>query len=236
MNRLFPIICGLSLVVASAASSAPPFAQRAGDGRTLAVPADAARAGGVYHALPGRDRQIYFESDAPLEAIKGQSNQVVGFAVAGPESDPATLRAGEWHLPVDSIRTGIALRDEHLTGRDWLDAKSHPDIVFQLTDVRAARLSKESAGFRAYEATLVGDMTIHGQTQQMTIPKATITFLDASDRTAKTAKGDLLLIRASYTVTLSDFGVSHPVIGDKVANTIDIITTLFLSTVPPSGQ
>ena len=219
--------------ILAGALAAPPFAETGPDGRTLEVP-DAA--GTVYHALPGRDRQIYFESDAPLEDIKGQSNQVIGFAVAGPASNPADLRAGEWHLPVRSIRTGIELRDEHLAGGDWLDAASHPNIVFQLDEVRDPTLRRSGDGYRTYEATLVGEMTIHGETNAITIPGATLTFLDASDRTAAVAEGDLLRVRAEYSVTLSDYGVSHPVIGDKVANTIAVTTTLFLSTVPPAGQ
>jgi len=225
-----------SFLVGASALAGPPFAETAPDGQTLVVPAEHARAGTVYHALPGRDRQIYFESDAPLEDIKGQSNQVIGYAVAGTGANPADLRGGEWSVPVRSIRTGIALRDEHLAGGDWLDAASHPNIVFQLTEVRNPTLQGSGDGFRTYEGTLVGEMTIHGETNPITIPGAVLTFLDASDRTASVAAGDLLRIRANYTVTLSDYGVSHPVIGDKVANTIDITTTLFLSTVAPSGQ
>lgn len=225
-----------ALVIGAGALAAPPIAERSDSGATLVVPATLARAGTVYHALPGRDRQIYFESDAPLEDIKGQSNQVIGFAVAGPASNPAALRGGEWHLPVDSIRTGIQLRDEHLAGKDWLDAASHPDIVFQLEEVRQPSLTKDGAGYRTYEGALVGEMTIHGVTNPITITGATITLLDASDRTAKVAPGDLMLIRATYSVTLRDYEVSHPVIGDKVAETIEITTTLYLSTTPPSGE
>lgn len=221
---------------ATLAFAGPPFAEKAPSGQTLQIPADLANQGTVYYALPGRDKQIYFESDAPLEDIKGQSNQVIGYAVAPSGSDRADLLGGEWHLPVRSVRTGIELRDQHLASRDWFDAANHPDIVFQLAEVRDASLAKESSGFREYSATLVGDMTIHGVTHEMVIPGASITFLEASDRTSGVAKGDLMLIRANYSVTLADYEVSHPVIGDKVAETIDITTTLFLSTVPPDRQ
>jgi polyisoprenoid-binding protein YceI len=230
-NALIGLAAGL--VAVSTAVAAPPFATRSDNGKTLRVPTAESSAGKVYYALSGKDRQIYFESDAPLEDIKGQSNQVVGYAVAGRGSDEASLVSGEWHLPVDSMRTGIKLRDEHLAGGDWLDAKSFPNIVFQIHEVRDVRSVKKTAAFRSYSATLVGEMTIHGVTNPIEISGATLTFLDASKATASVAPGDLLSIRASLSATLSEFGISHPVIGNKVADEIAIDVSLFLSTVSP---
>ena len=228
------VVCGM--VFGSAALAAPPFAEHARSGKSLVVPAEHASKGTVYYALPGRDRQVYFESDAPLEKIKGQSNQVLGYAVAGPDGDPARLAAGEWHLPVASMRTGIAMRDEHLAGKDWLNAAEFPNIVFQVTSVKNVKVLKISEASQTYTVTLVGDMTIHGVTQKMTIPNTTIAFIKGTDRTVKVAKGDLMAIRVKYDVTLKDFGVSHSVIGDKVAQTVQIDTVLYTSTVPPEKQ
>lgn len=232
----FGMIGLVSAVVASSALAAPPFAAAAKSGKTLVVPSELADTGTVYYALTGRDRQVYFESDAPLEKIKGQSNRVIGFAVAGPESSPAALPGGEWHLPVESMKTGIALRDEHLASSAWFDAEAYPDIVFQLTEVEDIEPGKSGPGYTSYKATLVGDITLHGVTRPIRIEGATITFLAASDKTARIAKGDLLAIRTKYSVTLSDHEVSHPQIGKKVADEVAITTTLYLSTVPPSMQ
>lgn len=214
----------------------PPFAQPNKSGKSLIVPVERASEGRVYHAVTGRDRQIYFESDAPLEDITGQSNKVIGFAISGPDSDPAALRGGEWHLPVASLRTGIDLRDEHLRGKDWLDAAGHPNIVFQLERVDDIQRVKQTSAFSKYSATFVGDMTIHGVTRQVSLPDAVVILMPESDRTRKTALGDLMAIRVEHDVTLSDYGVSHPVIGDKVANNVRIKTQLYLSTVPPEDQ
>lgn len=221
--------------LALASHAAPPFAKANPSNDSLVIPAELAAKGTVYHALPSRDRQVYFETDAPLENIKGQSNRVIGFAVAGANANPAQLAGGEWHLPVDSLKTGIALRDEHLAGKAWLDAKANPDIVFQIDKVKDVTTAKQTSSYASYKVTLVGDMTIHGVSKAMSIP-ATLTFLKASDKTASVAQGDLLAIKAKYIVKLSDFEVSHPVVGKKVANEIQINTVLYMSTVPPERQ
>lgn len=230
-------VLGAALVAALTltAAAAPPFAKANTSGDSLAVPADQASKGTVYYALPGRDRQVYFETNAPLENIKGQSNRVIGYVVAGDGSSPARLQGGEWHLPIKSMRTGIAMRDKHMAGKDWLDAEASPDIVFQIDKVQDITPGKASSSFASYKVTLVGDMTLHGVTRPMSIP-ATLTFLQASDKTARVASGDLLAIKAKYTVKLSDFGVSHPVIGKKVADTIELNTVLYMSTIPPERQ
>lgn len=222
-----------ALFASAGTLAGPPFAEPAPDGKTLVVPDEVAAKGTVYHTLSGRDRQIHFSSDAPLEKIKGQSNQVIGYAVAGPSGSPAKLQAGEWHLPVESMKTGIPLRDEHLASKDWLDAASHPNIVFQIERVEDVRVVREADAFTTYEATLIGEVTIRGVTRPTTAPKATITFLPASDSTARIAKGDLMAIRAKLQATLSAHNVSHPTVGNKVSDTVDIDVALYLSTVKP---
>jgi len=211
---------------ASAQTASQPFAKATEDGKHLVVTDEQAALGTVYHALTDKDRQIFFESDAPLEDIKGQSNRVIGFVVAGTDG---SLLTGEWHLPVDSIRTGIELRDHHVASKDWLDAKAHPNIVFQLDHTEDVVLKKETEAYRTYSVTLVGEFTIHGVTRPITIENASLTYLNASERTRKIADGDLLAIRAKYSVHLSDYDISHPVLGKKVADEIKINTVLYMT-------
>ncbi len=220
--------------LAVVAIAGPPFAGRAPSGKSLIVPREAQSKGTVYYALPGRDPQVYFESDAPLEDIKGQSKQSIGYAVA--TQSGSALVAGEWHVPVESLKTGIDLRDEHLASSDWLNAEEFPNVVFQLKSVRDAKSLKQTSAFSTYSVTLVGDMTVHGVTKEMTIPNTSVTFMRESEKTRARAAGDLLAIRTKYTITLSDFDISHSVIGNKVANTIEVDTRLIMSTVPPEKQ
>lgn len=217
------------------AQPAIPVADATRDGKTLVVPEAHQAKGTVYYAITDKDRQIYFESNAPLENIKGQSNDVIGYAVLSP-SRPGAIVAGEWHLPVESMKTGIELRDEHLAGKDWLDAASHPDIIVQVRELKGVTETKRSAAFTTYTGTVVADLTLHGVTRTIEIPKSTVTLMPESDATRKVAKGDLMAIRSKFTVTLADYEVSHPVIGEKVAKDVEIDVSLFLSTLPPERQ
>lgn len=237
MKTILTLLASAAMAAAATLALPPelPVAEPTPDGKTLVVSQEDQAKGTVYYAITGRDRQIYFESNAPLEDIKGQSNAVIGYAVLG-RNTPGTLVAGQWHLPVSSMRTGIALRDEHLAGKDWLDAKSHPNIIVQVREMRGVRETKKSQAFTTYTGTLVADVTMHGVTKTMPIENTTVTIMPASEATARVAKGDLLAVRAKFKVTLADFGVSHPVIGEKVAREVEIQVSLFLSTLPPNRQ
>lgn len=234
--KLISLAATASLAVTGAiAQPSMPVASATQDGKTLVVPQAQKSKGSVYYALTGRDRQIYFESNAPLEDIKGQSNKVIGYAVADPSSS-AKLVAGEWHLPVDSMKTGIELRDEHLASSDWLDAASYPNIIVQVRDMKNVRQTKSSAAFTSFTGTLVADVTLHGVTKTLEIPATSVTMMNESEATRKVANGDLMAVRSSFSVKLAEYGISHPVIGDKVANEVEIDVSLYLSTQPPARQ
>ncbi len=94
------------------------------------IPSAIADAGVAYHTLTGREAQVTFTSRTPLENIVGKSNVVVGYIVKGPEGSPASLVGARWLLPVESLATGIPLRDEHLA-HEWLDANTYPRSVLR---------------------------------------------------------------------------------------------------------
>lgn len=193
--------------------------------------AELAEKGTLYYTLSGEEAQVLFTSRAPLENIVGKSNKVVGYAVAGPTDNPAKLVGAHWVLPVESMATGIPLRDAHMAGDEWLHAKEFPTIEFKLTKVEDIKEVKRGEGFSTWQATLVGQMTLHGVTKELSVPEAKLSFLDASDRTASIAPGDLLFVKTSYTVKLSDFGIRHKDVPDKVSDEIRLEQTLRLSTV-----
>ncbi|MBC7834583.1 MAG: YceI family protein [Phycisphaerales bacterium] len=209
----------------------------------LPVPAELAKKGSVYHCIPGKDRQVFFQSDAPFEKIEGQSNAVIGYTIAGPKENPAALQAGEWHLPVASMTTGIRKRDEHMRADNWLGAEKNPNIIFVLREVQSVQpVGNKTVGAdtlkdstKAYVGTLVGDLTVHGVTKSIEVPEATIMFVKGNDDTAKIAPGDLMAIRAKFHVKLSEFGVKNEVVGRKVAEELSIDTALYHSTQEPSA-
>src|SRR5947199_52757 len=110
---------------------------------------------------------------------------VIGFAVAGPEGHVEALKGGEWHLPVDSLRTGNSGMEGHLRGAQWLDSSKNPNIVFVMDEVKDARPTTErevkQGGPPSFIATLTGKMTLHGVTKDITIPGAIITVLGKNE-------------------------------------------------------
>lgn len=234
-------IAALSLLAAAAPlAAAKPKAERTERGLTLVVPSENAAKGRVYFALPGRDAQVTFTSDAPVEHIKGTSNRVVGYLVlsSAPGDQSVAVAAGEFHLPVASMDTGIPTRNEHLQEPRWLDASSHPDIYFQIAGSRNAARTRVGDGFETHTLTLVGDLTIKGETRAVEIP-ATVTLMPESEMTRGRAAGDLMGVRATFTVMLADYGVA---VGDpalsagKVSGEIELDVALFLATTSPEDR
>ncbi|MEM9064827.1 MAG: YceI family protein [Planctomycetota bacterium] len=232
MNPQALAIAAITMLASTSASlAAPPFADKTPDGENLEVRPEHGSLGTVYYSLSRRDKQVYFESNAPLEDIKGQSDRVLGYVIA--ESDE-NLVAGEWHLPVRSLRTGIELRDDHLYEKQWLWANEHPDVIFQLERVADLTTERSGTGFRTYRGTLVGDLTLRGVTLPRIIENATLTFLDESERTRAVAPGDLLQIRASFDVPLGEHEVSNVAIDNgKVAQVVELDIVLYMSTQRP---
>lgn len=193
------------------------------------VPKEIASAGVIYHTITAKQTQVTFTSKAPLENIVGKSNSVVGYAVADEGDSPAQLAGAMWVLPVESLATGLPMRDDHLY-HEWLDSESFPTISFILTSTEDIKLVKSGDGFTTWTLTLIGDMTLHGQTKSIRVEKAKLSFLKASEKTAKIAHGDLCFLKCTYSIKLSDFGIHHEDVPDKVSDEIKLVQMLRMST------
>jgi polyisoprenoid-binding protein YceI len=162
----------------------------------------------------GRNQATFF-SETPLEDINGLSNDVKG-SVTFDVEDVTTL-SGEISISTASIKTGIELRDEHLRSADWLDADNYPEITFTIKSVGNV-ISLES---NKLTAKVTGSFTVHGISKEV-IVDVTMTYLDESEQTKKRAEGDLLGVRATFHITLSDYDVEHMVLGERVSDNIEV--------------
>lgn len=159
--------------------------------------------------------QVTFFSAAPVEDITGLSGAIKG-SVTFNVNDIKTLK-GNFTIPVASIKTGIEMRDGHLQGASWLNAETYPDITFMIKKVSDVK----SLADNKLSAKVTGDFTLHGVTKEVTAD-ATITYLDESEQTKMRAPGDLLGVQAKFNVKLSDYGVKNQLIGQKVAENIEV--------------
>ena len=155
-----------------------------------------------------------FVSDAPLETMTGKTNKVTGTLSVDPSD--ITKTTGKLKSPVKSFRTGNDLRDEHLQGDGWLDAKKNPFVHFEITEVVAGK--KTSAELKEGKKTKVevkGKFTAHGVTQFVTA-KGTVNW-----------SGDTIRIQATFPVNLTDHEISVPsIVRLKVANVMDVTVDL----------
>ncbi len=85
-----------------------------------------------------------------------------GGSVEVEESDPSRAVI-EATLDATSINTGVAPRDNDLRGPNFFDVERYPHITFQSKRVEATGKS---------EFNVIGDLTMHGVTREMTLKTA----------------------------------------------------------------
>jgi polyisoprenoid-binding protein YceI len=139
-------------------------------------------------------------------------------------------------IPVASLRTGIPLRDEHLRGKDWLDAAAAPNITFSIDEVKDVKLVKEAASSRTFDARLVGTLSLDGRSKRLEVP-ARVSYLKESAQTQTKLSGNLVAGRTSFDVALRDFDVRgmQGLIGSKVSDVIRVDVSFVASDRAPEG-
>lgn len=121
-------------------------------------------------------------------------------------------------IDVSGINTGNASRDNDLKNAEGLfEVGKYPTVTFR---------SREATASGAGTFKLVGDLTIHGITREVT--------LDVEGPSPPLTQGALLRAGATATTTINrrDFGITYsrmveaaPVVSDEVKITIDVEAT-----------
>ena len=231
------LLAGLVLILV-----APATAQNDQDHEhaKITVPENHAKLGRVYYVVDAKAPQVKFRSETNKEKFSGTSTQLLGYVVApnGEETLSAKLAAGEFRLPVVSFETGNKMRDGHLVTTRWLNKDAYPHIVFTLSAVTDVKLVKEREDRTIYKAKLVGNMSLVGHQEELTVD-ARIILKPESKKTKRVAPGDLMMIRTDFTIVLSEYGLG---IGDmaietgRVAGKIKVEVNLTLSTEQPNRE
>ena len=159
---------------------------------------------------------VSFILDAPLEQINGNAKGITGTVSFDPEAPEAT--SGKIVVATDSLTVTNDKMQEHMLGESWLDAEKYPQIIFE-----AKSLSEVEASDMNIKAHVTGDFTLKGITKQITVP-ATITYLPdmLGARTNGKAEGDLLVVRATFKINRSEYGIKPGQSADKVAEEIEL--------------
>jgi len=162
----------------------------------------------------GRNQASFFSS-TPFEDIEGTTNGISG-NVSLNMSDFKTL-SGIIEVSLQSIRTGIGLRDNHLKSHNWLNADEFPTIVFEIDSVSEIKQINDNK----LSAVINGFFTLHGVVKPISA-EVDVQFIKESEASTKRMPGDLLGVTGKFSFNLSHFEISNKLIGEKVAEEISI--------------
>ena len=159
---------------------------------------------------------VSFLLDAPLESISGNAKGVSGI-VTYDSANPNAV-SGTITIETGSLTATNNKLQEHMLGKGWLDAASHPSITFVAKSI--SKIEKLKDGFKAQ---LTGDFTLKGVARELTVP-VTFTYLPdmLGKRSNGAMEGDLLVLRSTFTINRSDYGIKPDQNLDKVAEEIEL--------------
>ena len=161
-----------------------------------------------------------FKLDAPLEAINGSANGISGTVTFDPTAPAATK--GKIVVTAASLHVPNPMMKEHLHGEQWLDVSKRQEITFEAKSLSNVKTTGDST-----TADVTGILTIKGVAKQVTAPvKFTYLKDKLAARTNGQMQGDLLVIRASFAIKRSDFGINPKAPEDKVADSIELTLSI----------
>ncbi|MBC7496061.1 MAG: YceI family protein [Sphingomonadaceae bacterium] len=192
----------MKLILATAVAAATAFAVPAM--AQMAVPGapDIARvAAGTYAADPRHTQVEWRINHFGFSEYDGIFGNATGTLTLDPAHPAAAAVAIE--VPVSGLVTTVAALDTHLKSPDFFDAAKFPAVTFKSTRVT----------FAGTNATITGDLTLHGVTKTVTLA-AHLIGAGANPMSKKATIG----FAATATIKRSDFGMTMllPALGDTV--------------------
>ena len=160
-----------------------------------------------------------FKLDAPLEAINGSANGVSGTVTFDP-ADPGATK-GKIIVAASSLHVPNPMMKEHMHGEQWLDVAKNKEIIFEAKSLSNVKTTGDNT-----TADATGTLTIKGVAKEVTVPLKLTYLKDKLGMRVPNQKGDLLVIRASFAVKRSDFGINPKAPEDKVSDTIDLTLSI----------
>jgi polyisoprenoid-binding protein YceI len=168
---------------------------------------------------PKSVNNIVFQLDAPLESINGTANGISGEVTFDP-SDPGSIN-GKITLATASLHVGNPMQKEHLHGSMWMDVAKYPEITFEAVKAENVKTSGNDT-----TADVTGKLTVKGVTKTIAIP-VRITYLkDRLKDRIPNKQGDLLVLRAKFSIKRSDFNINARNGEDKVSDEIQLSLSL----------
>jgi len=160
-----------------------------------------------------------FKLDAPLEAINGSASDISGTVTFDPENPGATK--GKIIVATASLMLPNPMQKQHMLSDKWLDAVKFPEITFESKEFKNVKTAGDTT-----TADATGTFTLKGVSKEITVPVKLTYLKDKLGERVPNQKGDLLVIRASFTIKRSDFNIMPGQFEDKVSDTIELTLSI----------
>jgi polyisoprenoid-binding protein YceI len=141
----------------------------------------------IAEKLTSKKSHITFFSHTDIEDIKANNYK----AVSTIETATGTV---VFSVPMQSFEFEKALMQKHFNSAKFLDTQQFPKgkFVGKITNLSSVHFDKEGI----YDATIQGDMTIHGETKNI-VEKGTIIV-----------KGNSVEMKSKFTLKLADYKIA----------------------------
>ncbi len=156
-----------------------------------------------------------FKLDAPLEAITGSANGISGMVMFDPANPAATT--GKLVVDAKTLLVPNSMMKDHLHSEMWLDTAKHGAITFEAKSLKNVKTSGDNT-----TAEVTGPLTIKGVTKEISAPVKFSYLKGKLGQRVPNLKGDLLVIRSTFTIKRSDFGINPGAPQDKVTDEIEL--------------
>jgi polyisoprenoid-binding protein YceI len=173
----------------------------------LAMAATAAAQAGTWQIDPMHSSAQFSVKHLAVSTVRGAFTKVSGSAKYDP-ADPSKTSL-DASIEATSVDTRVEMRDNDLRSPNFLDVQKFPTITFHSKQTKAAGAGK---------LQIVGDLTIHGVTKEVTLD------VDGPSAPIKDPWGNARIgASASTKIKRQDFGVNGAagVVGDEITITID---------------
>jgi len=173
----------------------------------LALSAAATAQGGTWQVDPNHSSAQFSVKHLGVSTVRGAFTRVTGSA----QYDTADGSKDSVDITIDasSVDTRVEMRDNDLRSPNFLDVQKYPNITFKSKQVKSSGTDK---------LQIVGDLTIHGVTKEVTLD------VDGPSAPIKDPWGNQRIgASASTKINRKDFGVNGApgVVGDDINITID---------------
>jgi len=190
----------------------------------------------TFRAYEDARDEISFTSKAPLEKIVGRAGKSRGEITIENLDDLSKGKlSAVFEVDLDSVKTGIELRDQHMREM-YLETSKYPKAIFSLTKVVSSQVvttdAKGNSTARAVKGLtpntptrliVEGTLELHGKKLPIRISDMTVTYIPESDMTKMVRKGDLLRLEGAFNIRLADYAINRPqMLFMRIADEVEI--------------